>query len=65
MKKDILNLNAASSTKCALIKIAQLLQRNNTPVLENLIKESTPPSEGEGVNVTDSNALTDTLLNKL
>ena len=64
-KKDILNPNAPASTKDVLTKIAQLLQRDNTPVLEKLIKESTPSSDGVGVKDTNFNALTDNLCNKL
>ena len=63
-KTDILNPNAPAGTKGALIKIAQLLQRDNTPVLEKIIKEHTPSSEGLGVKDTNSNALTDELRKK-
>jgi len=63
-KKDILIPNAPASTKGALIKIAQLLQRVNTPVLEKLIKEPTPSSEGVGDKDTSSNALTNELRKK-
>ena len=65
LKKDILNPNTLASTKGALIKIAQLLQKDNTPVLEKLIKEPTPYSEGVGVKDMNVNTLTDTQRKKL
>ena len=46
-KNDIINPTPQDTTKGALIKIAEIIQRDTTPSLPPILVQHTPTSEGE------------------